>query len=121
MAVVVMVLGCLLLTTPPTPVSAVTVLSLIETDGPMLLMLGGNTTTTDINGTETDVENLQVENREDRRGWETGTGGAIPFPIAGVLRGSDLALWQANFVKAQLEALGVEVILKIIKILINLY
>lgn len=30
-------------------------------------------------------------------------------------RGSDLALWQANFVKAQLEALGVEVTLKIIK------
>jgi hydroxymethylbilane synthase len=30
-------------------------------------------------------------------------------------RGSDLALWQANYVKAQLEALGVEVTLKIIK------
>jgi len=30
-------------------------------------------------------------------------------------RGSDLALWQANFVKSQLEALGVEVILKIIR------
>ena len=30
-------------------------------------------------------------------------------------RGSDLALWQANFVKAQLEELGIEVRLKIIK------